>query len=149
LSNKINPKFQALVQVHGTGVCQCYPTCHWCTHGWVTVDDQGHYSWQNIEAATDRAVVATRKGRMVGVLKYNIKHGLLSSKGTFVVPGWRKTGLATYLWRRAIRWERPNRVKVQVVTDRGKTLAHRLKRRWPWLKWRIVDGGQRTLRRLK
>jgi hypothetical protein len=85
---------------------------------------------------------------MVGVLKYNVRSGLLASIGTFVTPALRQSGLGTYLWRVALRYDRPDRVLVRVVSDRGKTLVNRLRRRFRRVEWAVREHGQRRLRGL-
>jgi hypothetical protein len=114
------------------------------------VDDEGRFTWDpGCRARSNRAVVATRRGRLVGVLKYSVRDGLLASVGTYVTPAMRQSGLATYLWGVALRYDRPDRVLVRVVTDRGKTLVNRLRRRFKRVEWSVREHGQRRLRRLK
>jgi hypothetical protein len=139
-----------LVQVHGAGICQCRPRCYWCERGFLCVDEEGRFFWdRTYKVRTNRAVVATRHGRLAGVLRYNIQEGLLTSWGTYVTSGLRQSGLGTYLWRVALRFDRPDRAVVRVVSDRGKTLAGRLKRRFRRVRWNVREVGKRKLRRLK
>jgi hypothetical protein len=143
-------KQSVFIQVHGTGICQCQSTCEWCQRGFLCLDSTGHFSWdRSCKKKTNRAVVATRRGRMVGVLKYNVRGGLLSSTDTYVTPLMRQTGLATYLWKMALRYDQPDRVLVRVVSDRGITLVKRLARRFRHLNWYVRERGGRKLRRLK
>lgn len=114
------------------------------------MDGDGRFFWDpTFRKRTDRAVVATRRGRLIGVLKYNVRRGLLTSWGTYVTPSVRRSGLGTHLWRAALRFDQPDRVLVQVASDRGKTLIGRLKRRFKQVSWTIKEVGGRKLRRLK
>lgn len=146
-------KRQVLTQFHGRGLCTCLQPCRLVTHGWLVVNDWGRHFWDaNYPigcARSDRALIATYHGRLVGVMKYGLSSGLLMANGTWVAPAMRRSGLAVHLWERVIEREHPTAVEVLVVSDRGKTLVHRLQRQWPGICWDVFDDGLRPLRLLK
>jgi predicted GNAT family acetyltransferase len=138
------------IQIHGPGVCSCHPACGWCERGFLCIDEGGRIFWdKTCRARALRAVVATRGGRMVGVLKYDYRRQVLTSQCTYVTRSLRQAGLATFLWRAALRHDRPARVSVRVVSDRGKTLVCCLARRFRQVTWSVEEDGCRRLRKLK
>lgn len=93
----------------------------------------------------------TSDGRVVGSLQcYREGRGKFRTHhaaGTFVDGDFQRHGIATTMWRLALEQTAPKIVSVQVVSDRGKTLALALAEKFPEYKW-DVWGGQ-GLRRLR
>lgn len=94
----------------------------------------------------DRGIAAVRRGRIVGVLTWNIDEGELESGGTFVSRTIRRRGLGLAMWELALSVERPGVVSMTVVSDRGVTLVQSLKRRHRGIYWDLSMDGARKLR---
>lgn len=71
------------------------------------------------------------------------------SSGTVVRPSRRKEGIARKLWITMIKSEKPERVAVKVISDRGLSLIESVKQEFPKIKWFINEDGRRKLRRMK
>lgn len=98
---------------------------------------------------SDHAVLSyTDKGRVVGLLKFDLEDGLLVSRGTWVRKPERRHGVALKLWELALTMP-VDRVGVTVVSDRGKTLVEKLRVQHPHVVWDVVEDGDRVLRNLR
>ena len=125
------------------------------THGYLARTWSGHFFWDKTEELrSDHAVLASRRdGHLVGILKYDFavhgRHRILSSHATFVWPLYRGINIAQGLWAEAIDEHRVTKVRVNVVSDRGKTLVETLSDQFPSVMFEMVESGQRALRSLK
>ncbi len=93
-------------------------------------------------------------GRVVGTMEFSRSGTGLGRKhtahGTYVDAAYQGQGIATTLWQLALDHSfRPAVVSVQVVTDRGMTLAKSLEAKFPDYQWDIWQWSQRKLRALK
>jgi hypothetical protein len=114
----------------------------------------GSFFWDKEEdLASDRAVLATRNGRLVGIQKFNVRidkrKRVLKSVATFVWPMYRGINIAQKMWALALTSERIQVVDAQVVSDRGKTLIETLSEQFPKVKFVLYEAGSRPLRSLK
>lgn len=89
------------------------------------------------------------RGRVVGTLEWSEDQGVHFAHGTFVDGDHQGQGIATEMWRLALEESGAFEVHVDVVSDRGMTLARSLKKKFPHLEWVICDVGDRKLRVLK
>lgn len=89
------------------------------------------------------------KGKVVGVFKYKIRNSTLHAAGTFVTPSLRKSGLASHLWIKILKHEKPKTVYVTISTDKGLTLVSAMKRKFGQINWKIEEVGSRKLKVLK
>lgn len=98
----------------------------------------------------DRVVIATDKyGHLIGAWKYNREpRKIIRSFGTWVSPSFRKIGLAKKMWEFGIVYENAKKVIVTVMTDRGYSLVDSMKKRFPKVRWDVVEGADRKLRKL-
>lgn len=132
------------LSIHGGRCCDDF--CRWrpddiCDFG----SEDGHMC-----PPADRAVIALDKyGHLVGAWLYDRRpNKRISSCGTWVAPKYRKNGLAKKLWEFGIIHENPKKVSVIVITDRGYSLAHAMKEKFPKIKWDIAEDADRKLRKL-
>lgn len=137
---------EVIVSAHGHKICACH-SCTFLRRGWLESDGNGRYSFQmNCLHHSDRAITAhDQRGRLVGVLRYNIYRGTMLSLGTFVAESYRKHGLAKYLWSTALALDRPNKVNVEVVSHKGLTLICAVRKENPEIEWKVYSHGQRKL----
>lgn len=102
---------------------------------------------------SDAAVVATHQKKIVGFFRFStlrkvppthwlskrtssfIKTGELVACGTWVAPKFRKSGLASKLWRRVLIKIRPSYVEVAVASPEGQKLVNKLKKEFPLIDW--------------
>jgi len=94
--------------------------------------------------------VCIYKDQIVGALVIGrSKSGLtISSYGTIVRPSNRKEGIALDLWVTMLKAERPKRVAVKVISDRGYSLIGSLNKLFPKIKWNIDVDANRPLRKI-
>lgn len=89
----------------------------------------------------------TDSGYIVGTLEWYVdRDDAHNAAGTFVSGQYQGRGIATEMWRLALQESGANEVHVDVVSDRGMTLAKSLERKFPKLHWIITDIGNRPLR---
>lgn len=94
------------------------------------------------------------EGRVVGTMEFGRsgrgRGRTHTAYGTYVDGGYQGRGIATTLWQLALgHSHRPAVVSVQVVTDRGMTLAKSLEAKFPDFEWDIWQWSQRKLRELE
>lgn len=139
-----------MLSLHGGKNCNEY--CRWDPNGGLhdLGAEDGHMG-----CYSDRAVIALDEhGHLAGVWQYDItryakKTSKVLSCGTWVDPKYRKNGVAKKMWEFGLTYEDPKKVKVVVITDRGYSLAHAIKKRFPNIDWNIKEQGDRKLRKLK
>jgi hypothetical protein len=132
-----------ILSIHGGRQCGKY--CRWNPSG---LDNLGPGDW-HMGGYSDRAVIALdNKGHLVGVWQYDKEPKKILSCGTWVIPKYRKHGIAKKMWEFGIIREKPRNVGVMVVTDRGYSLVDSIRKRFSNIKWDIREGGCRRLRRL-
>lgn len=88
-------------------------------------------------------------GNLKGVLYYKYDGFTLRSYCTFVSESVRGQGLGTQLWVLALELERPRKVVVTTVSDRGFTMMKALEERFPRIAWDLADGGLRKPRDMR
>jgi len=131
-----------ILQVHGWNTCPivCRRKCDWL---------RSTYERDGITLIeSNRCIVAipTNNSNPIGVLKYDIHNRTMVSNGTWVSKLYRKNGLASIMWEKAIHTDKPLRIKVYVVSDRGITLIESLKKRHTHIKWLVFENASRKLR---
>jgi len=84
---------------------------------------------------------------VLGVLSCKYCGKTLYSEGTFVRPAWRKKGVATILWRKALSGV--GYVVVLVASDKGYTLVESLAEQFPRVHFEVVQDGERYLRDIR
>lgn len=101
-------------------------------------------------------VAISNRNSLVGALSFYRMRGMRKgyhSLGTFVVPTWRRMGVAKVLWRRALESLIPRLVEVQFVSHRGKTLIDSVRTSWeevyPGMKWIELNDMDVPARNLK
>lgn len=115
----------------------------------------GSFFWdKDKQNPTGFAVLATKcDGTMVGIQKFDVdvrgRARILDSNATYVWPMYRGINIAQHMWTVAIREQRITKVRVRVVSDRGKTLVETLSDEFPDIKFEMVEAGNRALRSLK
>lgn len=97
--------------------------------------------------------VAISDDQIIGVLMI-AKEGYgrrahIYSRGTIVRPAYRKLGIGAALWREMLDTERPGRVRVDVITDRGCSLIESIQESYPEIKWTVYNNGTRSRRDLR
>ncbi len=138
------------LSIHGGKNCNRY--CRWDPEDGLY--DLGNEDDHMSGVISDRAVIALDEyGHLAGVWQYDIRRygGRTSSVlscGTWVAPKYQRNGIAKKMWEFGLKHERPRRVSVVVITDRGYSLVHSVKEIFPKLKWKITEGGDRSLRKL-
>jgi hypothetical protein len=109
-----------------------------------------YYDWNDhCPSATGASVAFREDGRIVGIHKYLFFYGTLFSRETFVWKAYRDQGIALNLWGISIVETQCWRARVAAVTDLGFTLCASLRKTFPDIEFKIMDGGERTLRVLK
>lgn len=71
------------------------------------------------------------------------------SSGTIVRSSYRKNGIAQALWTQMLKTEKPRRIYVNVVSDRGYSLIESIRENFTKTRWFVSQGANRKLRRLK
>lgn len=113
----------------------------------------GHFFWDKDEPnPSDRAVLALRRGKLVGIQKFDVRiekrQRILKSVATFVWPMYRDVNIAQRMWSLALTSERIQVVEANVVSDRGKTLIETLSEQFPDIRFVLYEAGSRPLRSL-
>jgi len=89
------------------------------------------------------AVVATLKRQLIAFLRFDLRRRAgrreLWAHGSWVEPNRRGSGLATRLWISALRRNRPERVRVTVVSRLGLKLVRKLRGLFPKLGWSVIE----------
>lgn len=105
--------------------------------------------------SADYVVVATSNRRIVGFFRFeadsygNSKPTMFTS-GTWVDPKYRRRGIATTMWRRAIDFAQPVAITTSVTSEEGEQLVLRLKEsprfraKHPNVKWLIDTRALRA-----
>jgi predicted GNAT family acetyltransferase len=134
-----------MLSVHGGRGCNEY--CRWHPD---RLGELGPEDW-HMGTVSDRSVIAIDdKGHLAGVWQYDRDgNKKVVSCGTWVAPKYRKKGIAKKMWEFGIAHEKPRKVRVIVITDRGYSLVQSIKSAFPQIKWDICEDGERTLRKLK
>lgn len=88
--------------------------------------------------AADEAVVAYRRGKIVGILRYGVLYGRsICAKGTLVIKSMRRQGIAAKLWDLAIRRKNPACIHVFTSSSEGLKLARKLSKTYSKIDWQI------------
>ena len=108
----------------------------------------GRYTWRRTsKVPPGRALYALDDDeRIVGLVHYCVMNQVYRSIFTFVEKVWRREGLASALWDVALAREDPEKVIVNVISDKGWTLVSSLVERYPGIEWCVDDDGDRKLR---
>jgi GNAT superfamily N-acetyltransferase len=96
----------------------------------------------------DYVVVATTNRRIIGFFRFEVdSYGnskpMMFASGTWVDPKYRRRGIATTMWRRAVDFAQPVAITTSVTSEEGEQLVFRLKesphfrRKHPNVKWSI------------
>lgn len=94
---------------------------------------------------------ALNKDKIVGALTIGRSRSgkTIHANGTIVRPAYIKQGIGRELWHAMLKSEKPKRVSVTVISDRGYSLVESMKESFPNIKWIVEENGDRKLRRLK
>lgn len=115
------------------------------TYAFGHPDDRDE-DWGN---AIDQAVIALSEDKLVGIWKYYKEGKSIYSAGTWTHPEYRKLGIAKTLWSKILLTQKVTSVKVDVATDRGRTLVDTLAKQYPKIKFETEELSGRKLRNLK
>lgn len=96
-----------------------------------------------------KTLVVERDGAEIAWLGWLRYPSTLQIGAVLVAPRYRGRGIAGALIDLLLAVERPERVAVTVVSDRGKTMIVAARARHPGLVWSVVENGERRLRDLK
>jgi hypothetical protein len=101
-----------------------------------------------MECKKSNSYVCIKDDRIIGALNIRrSRSGLtVTSRGTVVRPLYQREGVARDLWTMMLNTERPKRVHVRVISDRGYSLIESMKKKFPKIKWFVEHGGYRKLR---
>lgn len=101
-------------------------------------------TWKNLGGSRYRrhgAIMAFEGKAPVGIFQYNIEkfrgQNILIADGTAVVENKRKHGIATELWTRAIKREKPSQVQVCVTSPGGTSLVRSVKKKFSKITWDV------------
>lgn len=98
-------------------------------------------AWEFLKTMYDEGAshvaVATLDGAMTGWFRCTLEGseqvGTLYAQGTWVAPKYRRQGLATALWSKALEKLQPKRVNVDIASANGRRLIRGLKTKYPSL----------------
>lgn len=124
-------------------------------HGLVR-DASRKYRWSNHGLSNgDFAIeVVGPGGEVIAAFAWYPKTSLTGGRrivtaGTYVHERHQRRGLAKAMWRAMIERERPPKISVTVISDRGNTLALSMRAEYPLIDFEIKDFGDRKLRDLR
>lgn len=109
---------------------------------------------QNIDnCPNSTSYVAIQGARIIGALtiirKKRKDTKTVKSRATGVRPGSQRQGVAKALWTAMIKAEKPTKIMVTTVSNRGYTLIDAMRDAFPRIKWEGDWRGNRSLRRKK
>jgi GNAT superfamily N-acetyltransferase len=117
----------------------CFYTAPFLQSAWP---QRGCFGW---------LAVSARRNTLVGALNlYRTCRRRYRSCGTYVIPSWRRRGVATALWLHALHVLSPTTVEVRYVSSYGKTLIDAVKLKWTarceWKEWNDMAKTARNLK---
>lgn len=120
----------------------------------VGVDEKFGWDFNVRTPAATWAAVAHRRGELAGIVKWREAINAdgevwCESIASFVWPRFRRHGVGLDLWQILLDETRTSEVCVGVVSDRGLTLVESLRERYPSVRFRVTESGERKLRCLK
>lgn len=99
------------------------------------------------------AYVAFSGNRIIGSLticrKKRKDQKTISSRATGIRPTNQRQGVAKALWTAMIKAEKPTKIIVTTVSNKGFTLVDAMQDAFPRIKWAVDGGGNRSLRSKK
>lgn len=125
------------------------------THGCLARTEKNVFYWlAGQHHPSDYAVLAKNPtGKLVGIQKFFFRieddKRILDAISTYVWPLYQKEGIGQMLWTTALTTLRVTDVKVNAISDKGKTLVESLQERFPEIRFVLEEGGDRRLRSLK
>lgn len=99
------------------------------------------YAWGvNEPSRKQRAIVATRYGKLVGFVRYDPDYHTVWMAGTWVARAERRNGLATKLWERMLRKHKNKGIAVTVSSPKGAAFVKKLQKLYPTVEFSVSRG---------
>ena len=100
--------------------------------------ESGHWCLEATQVRGNH-VVARVGDTVVGTLSFTYENNRMQSRGTLVAAKYRRRGIGTMLWRKAIEWKCPTTIYASYVSDGGLRLTARMRALFPKVEWVLYD----------
>lgn len=88
--------------------------------------------------SSEYVVLATLYGETIGWFRCSCIYGTLFGQGTWVAAKHRREGLASQMWRHAMKKLKPKRVQVSVISRSGRAFARSLQSQHQKLVFEVI-----------
>lgn len=100
----------------------CYENCPY------HLDEAFQRFWKSRALySCDHAFIAQEGKKIIGFFRFDNLEGTLYGAGTYILPAYRKLGIAKKLWNKAIKYYNPHSIEVCITSSGAEKLINSLK----------------------